>query len=69
MAADAMYKLEHGVSDKDKIKAAKPTIHQLTQMQYDKKDDYLLNKLARNKFRVNSFIILDTLMYIDYSQA
>ena len=52
LALDAMYKLEHGVEDKVKVKQAIPGLGQLEQVQALKKDDYLLNKLARQKFRV-----------------
>ena len=50
---DAMYRLEHGSDDKNKLKSAIPGIKQIQALQMDKKDDYLLNKLARRKFRVS----------------
>ena len=48
-----MYRLEHGSDDKNKLKSAIPGIKQIQALQMDKKDDYLLNKLARRKFRVS----------------
>ncbi len=50
---DAMYRLEHGSDDKNKLKNAIPGIKQIQALQMEKKDDYLLNKLARQKFRVS----------------
>ena len=50
---DAMYRLEHGSDDKNKLKSAIPGIKQIQALQMDKKNDYLLNKLARRKFRVS----------------
>ncbi len=47
-----MYKLEHGAEDQAKMKKAIPGIAQIERMQAQYKDDYMLNKLARNKFRV-----------------
>ena len=53
---DAMYRLEHGSDDKNKLKNAIPGIKQIQALQMEKKDDYLLNKLARRKFRVSMWI-------------
>ncbi len=50
---DAMYKLEHGSEDKSILKNRVPGLKQIEALQLNKKDDYLLNKLARNKFRVS----------------
>ena len=52
MATDAMFKLEHVANDQAKIKMSIPGISEITQLQKQKKDDYLLNSLARKKFRV-----------------
>ena len=49
---DAMYRLEHGTEDKAKLKAAVPGVAQIAEHQSTKKEDYLLNQLARQKFRV-----------------
>ncbi len=48
-----MYKLEHGSEDKSILKNRVPGLKQIEALQLNKKDDYLLNKLARNKFRVS----------------
>lgn len=54
MATDAMFKMEHGVEDKNKSKKAMPGISQLTAVREQWKDDYELNKIIRNQFRVSS---------------
>ncbi|XP_038048334.1 coiled-coil domain-containing protein 130-like [Patiria miniata] len=51
LAADPMFKLEHGVDDTKKLKAVAPTLHELQQTQTGWKDDFDLNKMLRNKFR------------------
>ncbi|XP_071508947.1 uncharacterized protein [Diadema antillarum] len=51
LARDAMYKLEHGVDDTKKLKAAAPTLSQIAEVQAGKKDDYSQNQLLRKKFR------------------
>ena len=52
MAIDPMFKLEHGSDDTVKGQKAKANLSIIESMRQDKKDDYLLNKLARHKFRV-----------------
>ena len=52
MATDAMFKLEHGSDDQKKGKAAVMTLSNLEGRRDEWKDDYVLNKLARQKFRV-----------------
>ena len=54
MATDAMYKLEHGSDDHKKGKTTVATLGQMEDRNSSFKDDYLLNKLARGKFRVSS---------------
>ena len=49
-----MYRLEHGADDKGKIKAAIPGIKQIELQNRQWKDDYALNRLARDKFRVST---------------
>lgn len=51
LATDAMYKLEHGSDDKQRGKLVIPTIGQITDERYQYKDDYIINKIARDKFR------------------
>lgn len=56
MATDAMFKLEHGSDDLKKGKAVVMTLNNLEGRREEWKDDYILNKLARQKFRVFWFI-------------
>lgn len=60
LATDAMYKLEHGFEDKGKSSAAFPGIIQIEKRQALYKDDYMLNKLARKKFRSEKKAIKET---------
>lgn len=59
LAADAMFKLEHGVEDKKKLQKAAPTLSELVDVQSGWHDDYMQNRMLRAKFRV---IILEFLM-------
>ena len=49
-----MYQLEHGSDDRQKKKVAIPTLTELEEKNEVFKDDYILNMIARNKFRVGS---------------
>ncbi|CAH1775350.1 unnamed protein product [Owenia fusiformis] len=51
MVNDPMFKLEHGETDKVKHKKSLPNLGELASIQDQYRDDYMLNKLARNKFR------------------
>jgi len=51
MAVDAMFKLEHGVEDKQKSKEVLPTLEQLKEVQSIWNDDYAANQLLRKRFR------------------
>jgi len=51
LADDAMYKLEHQNTDKSKIEEAAPRMYQLSDIQDRVKDDYLANRMLRDKFR------------------
>ena len=53
MATDPMYKLEHGSDDKDRGKVNQMSVAQIEDMRESWLDDYMLNKMARNKFRVS----------------
>ena len=53
MVTDAMFKLEHGSDDIQKGKKAKSNLGSLEVSRNEWKDDYMLNKLARQKFRVS----------------
>lgn len=47
-----MYKLEHGSDDKQRGKSVIKTIGQIADERNQYKDDYIINKIAREKFRV-----------------
>eukprot|EP00061_Rhincodon_typus_P009430 g32929.t1 len=51
LETDAMYKLEHGVSDQEKLKIAIPTLSDIQEMQSAWKDDFAINSMLRKKFR------------------
>lgn len=47
-----MYKLDHGGKDKEKLRAAIPSLSELQEHQAGWKDDFELNSALRRKFRV-----------------
>ncbi|XP_067829041.1 probable splicing factor YJU2B [Heptranchias perlo] len=51
LETDPMYKLEHGVGDQEKLKAAIPTLSNIQEMQSAWKDDFAINSMLRKKFR------------------
>ncbi|XP_051897887.1 probable splicing factor YJU2B [Pristis pectinata] len=51
LETDPMYKLEHGVSDQEKLKIAVPTLSNIQDMQSAWKDDFAINSMLRKKFR------------------
>uniref|UniRef100_A0A0L8GWL1 Coiled-coil domain-containing protein 130 n=2 Tax=Octopus bimaculoides TaxID=37653 RepID=A0A0L8GWL1_OCTBM len=51
LVKDAMYKLEHGSDDKQKLLTGLPSLAELEEKQEVYKDDFILNSLARGKFR------------------
>nr|KAG5710256.1 hypothetical protein BaRGS_008972 [Batillaria attramentaria] len=51
LATDPMYKLEHGSDDQQRGKSAVMSLSQIAGMRDSWQDDYILNKMARNKFR------------------
>ncbi|KAM9493326.1 putative splicing factor YJU2B isoform 1-T2 [Clarias gariepinus] len=51
LETDAMYKLDHGGKDKEKLRAAIPTLSELQEHQASWKDDFVLNSSLRRKFR------------------
>ena len=61
MATDAMFKLEHGSDDKEKGADKKANLAKLEESRISMVDDYILNRMARDKFRVSvveSYLIL-----------
>ncbi|XP_076841332.1 putative splicing factor YJU2B [Brachyhypopomus gauderio] len=51
LETDAMYKLDHGGKDKEKLRAAIPSLSELQEQQAGWKDDFQLNSALRRKFR------------------
>lgn len=51
LTTDAMFKLEHNVKDQRKLTNALPTLEEIQDIQEEKKDDYILNKILRRNFR------------------
>ncbi|XP_017314435.1 probable splicing factor YJU2B [Ictalurus punctatus] len=51
LETDAMYKLDHGGKDKEKLRAAIPSLAELQEHQAGWKDDFELNRALRRKFR------------------
>ncbi|RLV62110.1 hypothetical protein DV515_00019663, partial [Chloebia gouldiae] len=53
LAVDAMFRLEHGVSDRGVLERAAPALARLQQAQHAWKDDFGLNSRLRRRFRVS----------------
>ncbi|XP_076440746.1 coiled-coil domain-containing protein 130 homolog [Babylonia areolata] len=51
LATDPMYKLEHGSDDKQRGQTTQMSVAQIENSREVWLDDYMLNKIARNKFR------------------
>ncbi|XP_075711605.1 putative splicing factor YJU2B [Rhinoderma darwinii] len=51
LETDSMYRLEHGVADKEKLQKAAPSLSELQEAQSAWRDDFALNSLLRGKFR------------------
>lgn len=52
LETDAMFKLDHGGKDKEKLTNALPSLTMLQEHQSRWKDDFSLNSALRSKFRV-----------------
>lgn len=52
LETDAMYKLDHGGKDKEKLTKALPSLSEIQDYQAGWKDDFQLNSSLRRKFRV-----------------
>lgn len=59
LETDAMYKLDHGGQDKEKLQAALPSLSELQEMQSSWKDDFQLNSALRRKFRVEKKVMAE----------
>uniref|UniRef100_A0A4W4HPF4 Probable splicing factor YJU2B n=1 Tax=Electrophorus electricus TaxID=8005 RepID=A0A4W4HPF4_ELEEL len=57
LETDAMYKLDHGGKDKEKLRAAIPSLSELQEHQSGWKDDFQLNSALRRKFREEKKVI------------
>ncbi|XP_063740081.1 LOW QUALITY PROTEIN: probable splicing factor YJU2B [Eleginops maclovinus] len=51
LETDAMFKLDHGGKDREKLKKALPSLSEIQDYQASKKDDFQLNSSLRRKFR------------------
>ncbi|CAH2272885.1 Hypothetical predicted protein [Pelobates cultripes] len=51
LETDSMFRLEHGVADKEKLQKAAPSLFELQEAQSAWKDDFAINSLLRSKFR------------------
>lgn len=54
LETDPMFKLDHGGKDKEKLRAALPSLSQIQEHQQGWKDDFQLNSSLRRKFRVTA---------------
>ncbi|XP_062845849.1 probable splicing factor YJU2B isoform X2 [Trichomycterus rosablanca] len=59
LETDAMYKLDHGGKDKEKLRAAIPTLSELQEQQAGWKDDFQLNSTLRKKFRDEKKVMIE----------
>ncbi|KAK3509969.1 hypothetical protein QTP70_023786, partial [Hemibagrus guttatus] len=59
LETDAMYKLDHGGKDKEKLRAAIPSLSEMQELQSAWKDDFELNSALRRKFRVEKKAICE----------
>lgn len=59
LETDAMYKLDHGGKDKEKLRAAIPSLNELQEHQSGWKDDFQLNSALRRKFRTEKKLIAE----------
>nr|XP_015204738.1 PREDICTED: coiled-coil domain-containing protein 130 isoform X1 [Lepisosteus oculatus] len=51
LETDAMFRLEHGGKDREKLRAAIPTLSQIQEHQEAWRDDFQVNSALRRKFR------------------
>ncbi|RXN35013.1 coiled-coil domain-containing protein 130 [Labeo rohita] len=59
LETDPMYKLDHGGKDKEKLRAAIPSLNELQEHQSGWKDDFQLNSALRRKFRTEKKVIAE----------
>ncbi|XP_027873013.1 putative splicing factor YJU2B [Xiphophorus couchianus] len=59
LETDAMYKLDHGGKDKEKLTKALPSLSEIQDYQAGWKDDFQLNSSLRRKFRVEKKVLAE----------
>ncbi|CAB1425504.1 unnamed protein product [Pleuronectes platessa] len=59
LETDAMFKLDHGGKDKEKLKKALPSLSEIQDHQSGWKDDFQLNSTLRTKFRTQKKVIAE----------
>uniref|UniRef100_A0A3P8SEI5 Probable splicing factor YJU2B n=1 Tax=Amphiprion percula TaxID=161767 RepID=A0A3P8SEI5_AMPPE len=59
LETDAMYKLDHGRKDKEKLKKALPSLSEIQDYQSGWKDDFQLNSTLRRKFRTEKKVLAE----------
>ncbi|XP_070683933.1 probable splicing factor YJU2B [Pempheris klunzingeri] len=59
LETDAMFKLDHGGKDKEKLKKALPSLSEIQDHQSGWKDDFLLNSSLRKKFRTQKKVLAE----------
>uniref|UniRef100_UPI0037E91902 probable splicing factor YJU2B n=1 Tax=Semicossyphus pulcher TaxID=241346 RepID=UPI0037E91902 len=59
LETDAMFKLDHGGKDKEKLKKALPSLSEIQDYQSGWKNDFQLNSSLRRKFRTEKKVLAD----------
>ncbi|XP_013874647.1 putative splicing factor YJU2B [Austrofundulus limnaeus] len=59
LETDAMYKLDHGGKDKEKLTKALPSLSEIQDYQAGWKDDFQLNSALRRKFRTEKKVLVE----------
>ncbi|KAM9857587.1 putative splicing factor YJU2B isoform 1-T3 [Aulostomus maculatus] len=59
LETDAMYKLDHGGKDKEKLMKALPSLSEIQDYQSSWKDDFQLNSSLRRKFRIEKKVLAE----------
>ncbi|GAA6222212.1 coiled-coil domain-containing protein 130 [Lates japonicus] len=59
LETDAMYKLDHGGKDKEKLRKALPSLSEIQDHQSGWKDDFQLNSALRRKFRTEKKVLAE----------
>ncbi|XP_041838327.1 coiled-coil domain-containing protein 130 homolog [Melanotaenia boesemani] len=59
LETDAMYKLDHGGKDKEKLTKALPSLMEIQEHQSGWKDDFQLNSVLRRKFRTEKKVLAE----------